>query len=205
MEEITLTEFQKRLGLNSRSTIHQAIQTGKLRESVKKFKGVWKVIDFDLALEEWAMAFRFDDSRVSPQLRAKLKRIRDRLVKEGKAEAPEDGRVAHLKSMGKVKGNIPPKAVSDAILAAVKAKKEKIELDRLMGSLVERAEIDRALFGAGQEIREAFLGIPDRVIDSILASGTRAEAHNLLMEAIAQTLERLANPADLVNTKLKTV
>lgn len=213
MGHITVSEFARRLGLSSRSTVASAIATGKLLKSVKKIKGVWMIVDEELAMQEWALHYKVDDARANPKLRAKMKRAREQAVKEGVYIRPPeddieigpgtvDGR--SLKLSKSAKEGVRPKSVSDAILASIKAEQAELELEEKRGSLVKREEIDRALFAAGQEIRESFLTIPDRVIDNILACDTRAEAHAILMEAIATTLERLADPKDMVDTKLKT-
>lgn len=66
-----------------------------------------------------------------------------------------------------------------------------LELQEKKGVLVKKDAVYKELFAYGQQIRTSIQSIPDRVIDNILASKSRAEAHNILTNALQETLEAL--------------
>lgn len=77
---------------------------------------------------------------------------------------------------------------------AAKARIAELELLEKEGELVRKTVIDAELFAAAQEIRNALLVIPDRIIDQVIAeSGSRNKAHGIIYNAIADELEKLAD------------
>lgn len=81
--------------------------------------------------------------------------------------------------------------------ATLKEKVYKAQLSELnykekLGTLVNKDEVYKALYAAGQEVREAILAVPDRIIDDVMASRSRNEAYNKLYEELAKALERVA-------------
>lgn len=74
-----------------------------------------------------------------------------------------------------------------------KAKIALLELQEKEGSLVSRERINNQLFGAGKELRDALLAIPDRITDLIMAEDNRTKVHNIIYDAIANELQKLAD------------
>ena len=74
-----------------------------------------------------------------------------------------------------------------------KAKLKELELKEKEGSLVKKEVVYDQLFAFGQEMRNAFLTIPDRTVDSIIASANRTQTHSLIYEAIATELKKLSD------------
>jgi len=82
--------------------------------------------------------------------------------------------------------------------AVLKAKILQITYKEKQGQLVSIDKVNTVLFGYGQEIRNAFESIPDRIIDKILAvADKRHEARRILADEIQDTLELLAD----INTR----
>jgi excisionase family DNA binding protein len=196
MTKLTVDQMARRLGV-SRGAVYGAIQAGKLAQSAVQVRepgkknAVWR-IDEATALSEWAQHSSPGDARTPPRLRNKLRQAR----KEGagdKEYAPDQSG----------KKTVPNKAQSDALNAAIKAEMAQLELDEKRGTLVQRAQIDAALFEVGQQFRMAVMALPDRVIDSIYSAEDRDEAHQILAEAIAQMLENLADPVQAVSNHRK--
>jgi len=79
-----------------------------------------------------------------------------------------------------------------------KANLAEIKLKEATGELVPIAEVKKNLFTYGVEIKNALLSIPDRIIDNLLASDSRSEAHTLLTVAINKALVSLT---DIENRK----
>lgn len=86
------------------------------------------------------------------------------------------------------------KPEAERVTAVLKAKILQITYKEKQGQLVPIDKVNSVLFGYGQEIRNAFESIPDRVIDKILAvAEKRHEARKILVDEIHDTLELLAD------------
>lgn len=73
----------------------------------------------------------------------------------------------------------------------IQAQLSALDLKERKAELVQKEEVYKQLYVFGQQLRVSILAIPDRVIDNILASKSRAAAHNILSEAIHESLEGL--------------
>lgn len=86
-----------------------------------------------------------------------------------------------------------PLAEAQRLEREAKAKIALLELQEKEGSLVSRERINNQLFGAGKELRDALLAIPDRITDLIMAEDNRTMVHNIIYNAIASELQKLAD------------
>jgi len=66
-----------------------------------------------------------------------------------------------------------------------------LDLKERKGELVNKDEVHKQLYAFGQQLRIALLAIPDRIIDNVLASKSRAEAHGLFASALHECLESM--------------
>ena len=90
------------------------------------------------------------------------------------------------------------KPEAERITSVLKAKILQITYAEKKGELVPIDKVNSVLFGYGQEIRNAFESVPDRIIDKILAvADKRHEARRILADEIQDTLELLAD----INTR----
>lgn len=90
------------------------------------------------------------------------------------------------------------KPEAERITSVLKAKILQITYKEKQGQLVPIDKVNSVLFGYGQEIRNAFESVPDRIIDRILAvAEKRHEARKILVDEIHSTLELLAD----INTR----
>lgn len=78
----------------------------------------------------------------------------------------------------------------------IKANTDALKLREREGQLVEKQKVFKALFSFGKEIRLKFQSIPDRVIDELLASPGRNEAHIVLSNAISDVLDDITNVSE---------
>jgi uncharacterized protein (DUF2267 family) len=86
------------------------------------------------------------------------------------------------------------KPEAERVTAVLKAKILQITYKEKQGQLVPIDKVNSVLFGYGQEIRNAFESVPDRIIDRILAvAEKRHEARKILVDEIHNTLELLAD------------
>jgi len=90
------------------------------------------------------------------------------------------------------------KPEAERITSVLKAKILQITYAEKKGELVPIDKVNSVLYGYGQEIRNAFESVPDRIIDRILAvAEKRHEARKILVDEIHATLELLAD----INTR----
>lgn len=73
--------------------------------------------------------------------------------------------------------------------AIAKAKTAQLDYNERKGRLVDKSAVYKELFAIGQAIRAALQGIPDKIIDELLACTDRNDAHKLLYREIAEALE----------------
>ena len=76
------------------------------------------------------------------------------------------------------------------------AKLAAMDVQQRTGELVRKDDVRAALFAYGQGLRTNLLSIPDRVIDNVLASKSRAEAHGLMYNALIDALIDLTTNKD---------
>lgn len=182
-ELISIREYARRKGCSD-TAVRKAIISGKIVKGVVQKKNERPRINQAIADAEWM-------SNRDPDYRRTTRKGKE-VFEEASSVAPES------------QANDAPKA--DSSLAAAKraqavykAKILELEMKEKQGSLVDRDQVYKALFAAGQEVRSAVQSIPDRFIDNILAARSRNEAHSILANAIADALEKLS---ELTNKEL---
>lgn len=192
-ERISLREYGRRIG-TSDTAVRKAIKAEKIVQGVVyDDKGKPWIIP-DVANAEWSKSYDPSYQRVT-QSGTPVSIYAD-------AGNPKDDASSGLKD----ESETPPPMdtgqarTADTSLAAArraqavyKAKILELEMKQKQGSLVDKQQVYKGLFVAGQEIRSAMQSIPDRVIDNILAARSRNEAHAILSNAIADALEKLAD------------
>lgn len=88
----------------------------------------------------------------------------------------------------------------DATLAEAQLRKEtaladlrELELGRRRGRLVEKAKVEQEAFRVGRLMRDALLGLPDRLAGVLASESNQQKIHALLTKEIRQALEILCN------------
>lgn len=176
-EKIPIREFARRLNIHE-ATVRKAIRTGKIVDGIVMTETGKPMIVPEVAMVEWGRAYNPNYQR-DPELHAKL----DAAASSEPAPAKKDPEVIQAnRSIAELK----------RLTSEVRLQKEAIELRKLKGELVEKSAVYSSLFSMGQEIRATFEMIPDRIIDDILASGTRNAAHEVLTVAISEALDNLS-------------
>ena len=85
-------------------------------------------------------------------------------------------------------------------IAMMDYKLKEIHLKKEQGAVVDRESVDRALFAAGDEIKQALLAMPARIVDELIAMrGDRHGAINLMEDNIRQILMKLADAKQQIN------
>ena len=156
--------------------VHKAIKSGKIsRGYVEVGPGKFK-IDPDVAASEWGK--NFDPSySSSPKIREALQ---PKAVPDVQPQTGSDSSLASAKK-------------AQAIL---RAKLLDLELREKQGQLVDKQQVYKQLFEMGQQIRSAILTVPDRVIDTLIATTDRNAAHTILVNELTEALISLSEIAD---------
>jgi hypothetical protein len=194
LEKVSIREYARRKGVSD-TAIHKHIKEGRITQrSLTKNESngrpmiIVAYADADLAEhydphknQSSALEAEFVDG-IKP--RGKLAKSVAQTGGAGLPPVPPESKVEskdpHLQQARKAA------AIFDAKLKEL-AYKEKL------GSLVDKDKVYKSLFEMGQELRAAFLAIPDRVVDEMLAATTRHEAHSILYKAINAELEKMAD------------
>jgi hypothetical protein len=186
-EIVSIREFGRRVGVSD-TAIRKAIDAGKIVRAIGTNPNNGRpTLDYYLALEEWKVCgggIHAVNYEAKPQPAKAQKQP---------AAKPEPAPAAYTSA--------PPAQppVDTGTLVAAKraqavyiAKIKELEYKRMAGTLVEKDKVYQSLFAFGQEVRNAFQALPDRIIDEIRASQNRNEAHKLLYDSIADVLDKLS-------------
>ncbi len=110
----------------------------------------------------------------------------------------------------KVEQNIPKQSNSDtqttndsgrklsyyearAMNEIIKAKINKVEYDKLVGTVLAREEVEKTFFDAGREIRDQLGAIPERIAPIIAAETDLYRCTQILKAEIHSVLESMSN------------
>ena len=192
-ELISMREYARRKGCSDPAVI-KAVKTGKIVKGCVIDEHGKKKINPEIADAEWASN--------SDPLRAKMGDRFDlsAAIPKGFERVPKPAIKAKLEPKHVVPSYPAVKSLQDETLASArkaqevyKAKIAEVDYKKRIGELVMKADVYKALFAFGQELRTQFQAIPDRVVDNMLAASNRNEAHNILYEAITVVLENLSD------------
>jgi hypothetical protein len=192
MERVSVKEFAARVNTTD-TTVNRYISKGVISSDA-----IQPTMDGKRGFIVWEVAKKDWEKHHGPIKERKIKRNRTEKVKEkeskGIVEAEEhNDEIFDLEAEGMTLLEAEKrKKVADA-------KKAELQLQELEGSLVPIANVHKSLFQFGAEIRDAIQSVPDRVIDSILASDSRNEALNILVMELNKSLLALSDK----NRKLK--
>ncbi len=192
-ELISIRKYAMRKNCSDPAVL-KAIKTGKIVKGCVIDEHGKKKINPEIADAEWAsnsdplrakMGDRFDLSAAIPKGFERVPKQQIKAKSEPKPVVPSYPAV---------------KSLQDETLASArkaqevyKAKIAEVDYKKRIGELVVKADVYKALFAFGQELRTQFQAIPDRVVDNMLAASNRNEAHNILYEAITVVLENLSD------------
>lgn len=173
-------QLAKKLGV-SQQRISQAVEEGKILPSaIEKFRGK-SYLNRELALEHWRANWS-GLGNASPKLAVALQA-------DNEDGMGEDEAMRHKTLVTKAR---------DAE-TVYKSQMSKLKYEQASGLLVSKADVSRALFEFGREIRNKLTAIPPRVVDYVRAADTRHEAEKLIADAIHEVLQDISN----IETRLK--
>lgn len=168
---INALEFSRRIGV-SVATVMKGLDSGRIH-GVKE--GPRYKIDWVTQSLAW------DKNRTKPS-RAEPSTWKP----PGKSDAPDE---SDTQSEQPQQGLGGLKALS----MKLQIERQKIIIAREKGILVPKSEVNEKLHKLGTEIRQSFQAIPTQVVDDVMASKTRNEAHDIIARAIDRALTDLSN------------
>ena len=193
-EIISIREFGRRVGVSD-TAVRKAIEAGKIVNALGINPNNGRpTLKYDVALQEWKAA--------GGGVHAVNYEAKPQPAKSQKQPAPKPEPAPVPDTPTPV---AQPPVDTSTLMAAKKAqavyiaKIKELEYKKMAGSLVEKDKVYRSLFAFGQEVRNAFQALPDRIVDDIRASQSRNEAHRILYDSIAEVLEKLSSTDDKAN------
>lgn len=184
-ERISIREFSRRIGCSD-VAVHKAIKSGKIVHGVGRDDDDKPYILPDVAASEWGKSF-------NPSY-ANNDKLHESLSFASKSEVPADR--VEIPEPKQAQPEITDGAKSIVELKRldlhVRVQLAALDLRKRKGELVEKNKVYSELFSLGQEIRTVFAAIPDRVIDSLMASKDRNEAHAILSKEIFECLTQVS-------------
>ena len=181
-EAVTVKEYAKHVCV-TRQAVEKAIETGRIPKEAISYERVngklVTCIDKSVADIYWVNSA--NTGYGTPEAREAVERIKSEIGSvDIKTKAGCDDNLSYSEALRKEKN--------------AKAEKAKIELLQLKGVLVERDIVYKQLFEAGQMLRDAIMGVPDRIVAELVsANGNQTQIRKILTEALASALEGLTD------------
>jgi hypothetical protein len=84
-------------------------------------------------------------------------------------------------------------ASSRAAREVYMARLAKLEFEERSGKLMDADQVRAQIFGLGRRLRDAFLGLPDRMAPVVTGQSDQAEVHRILTEEVTTCLAELSS------------
>jgi hypothetical protein len=202
--KISIRAYAKQLNIDE-SAVRSAIKDGKIRKGVvviqRTVNGKRKKVPMiiaTVATKEWG----FVHQHPRPQRGLSAHKVADKLEKKSNpgnsnnSEDPDDADTKEYSYSELIKEiKITPRlSYKEALLRKeiLSTAREKMELEEKQGVLVKKADVDKALFAIGDELKKKLLSIPARCIQDIRAASNEVEANNILTIEITQSLHSIS-------------
>lgn len=172
---ISGADFARVVGVDSHR-VYRAIKNGFFSKAAAIVNPKTRKVELDpvLAADEWALNYN---------------------VVEGENKARDQNSGKKPKNEPPALPDTDPNSMAELKRkqAQIRLRSDALELRKLEGGLVDKTKVHAALFEMGKEIRLGLLSIPDRYIDDILAADNRGAGHAILLRAIHEQLNILAD------------
>lgn len=186
---VSYRKFAELVGVSD-TAVRKAVKAGYIQKGVVGLDTIRPKINVKVACEEWGK--ELIDAPPKP---SKYRTPQPIEIPKPKIAVPYDD-----EDEGDDDGATGPIEVSDGMSmteakrmeAILKAKKLKLQVDHLDGTLVEKDAVYKKLFDKGQQVRSAILSIPDRIAANLLACKSVTEATNMLTDELIAALEKLS-------------
>jgi len=170
---ITRADLARKLGC-SRTAVINAIKEGKIPEAIILQQGKHSFLHEEKAIKFWQDSGFSGRGNYNPNLHKRLAQT----VNVDDAQ---------------IKSKIAAGSARDAT-ALLDFKMKSLEYKKMLGELVERDKVDKALFAIGDEIKSAFLAMPGRVVDELIAM--QGNRHGIILRLESEIREVLLKITD---------
>jgi len=181
--------------------ISRAVQSGKIPAEAIRIdeRNNRPQINKQMAEEAWGLHYR-ESRRKNKNRKAACENSpvqAENIDESTKVEASQA--VQSVETEGMIGVSMPKDVSKASYLEADRLGKiadlemKQLKLEELRGTLVKVDAIEKVFFDFSRTIRNGFQNIADRVIDQILSSPSRNEAHIFLQAEIDQVLQSLSN------------
>lgn len=104
-------------------------------------------------------------------------------LEDGVASPPEEGGAPRL---------VSSYAASRAAREAYMARLAKLDFEERSGKLIDADQVRAQIFALGRRLRDAFLGLPDRLAPVLTGQTDQARVHQILTEEVMTCLAELS-------------
>ena len=177
--------------------VRDAIARGRLRKSVRQV-GRRRLIDPAIADAEWDESTDVEASERGAQPKGAGRN-------EGRSFIPDSipgGEGREARSVAKLELlqalDAEDEAETNAVFMTERAarerwarRRERLEVLKLRGELIEKGEVDRRAFTAARVVRDALKGLPDRLAPVLAPAMPAGDVGRILEREIAQALEEI--------------
>jgi hypothetical protein len=197
MEIISQREFSRRVDV-SEGTIRKAIEAGWIINGCTTRASGLPAINYEIALEEWEKSPGGLQAAEKRTLKGEIRKktpVPDVTKSTAPADAPPSPKLPiYDAEAAEIKKNI---IKEKSITAKIQQQKQALELQKILGKLVDKDKVEGELFNFGKGIRENLTRVPDRYIDEIRNAPDRHTAYQILLNGINEALRSLSSPPDL--------
>lgn len=199
---VSITEFASLVGI-ARKTVSNAIISQKIKSVI--IEGSAKKLDPEIAAKEWLSSMtlgRGSKTANYEKLRDYLTTLdgippapptRKRKAKEPKYEAEPGTILAAAQSESGVDlSDDADIAEAKRVEAIWKARAQELHYEEAKKRLIPAADVRKAMYEFGAQLRQSITALPDRIIDELL-SKNRQDAYIFLQEQIKEVLRNLAD------------
>jgi len=177
----------------SRQAVRKAIDNGRIPANAVKItkstgrggQGINILINKTEADIAWVNTENTSQGNRSEEAKQRVGELRNELEAAGKI------------TPGQVTVQETPKislAEAQRIERAAKAKMAQLEVLKAEETLIRKEVVYKQLFDAGQQLREAIMAVPDRIVSEIVAAGgDHTVVRRIMTEALTSSLEGLSD------------
>lgn len=177
MPGLTIRAYARHRGV-SHTAVRKALASGRIRPEADGS------IDPSRADEQWAVSTNLSKPRNSvigePKLRASTVE---------RQPAHDNGSIVPLEGPTRLASSY---AASRAARESYLARLARLDFEQRSGKLVDADEVRAQLFGLGRRLRDALMGVPDRLAPLLAGESNAAEVHRILSEELLAALAEVS-------------
>lgn len=190
-ELIAVSAFARMVHVDE-STVREYIRSGRFSTKAVKpnEKGINKMVG-SVALREWKAFGGGLDKANKLQPKPKPGNPKKEPEKPGLNSGESEGKEVEEDENAESEPGVPNINKSKARTEFYKSQSAELEYKELLGDLIRKKDVEDQLFEFGNEIKKTLMSIPDLVVDKVMATKSRAIAHECIRAEIEAVLLKL--------------